>query len=243
MSNPVGPVAIAWLPSYRVVHARYAPVIHFERFATAADVALNLELASYSDATAGRLLNTYRLLPNEDRLSGPGAGLLMPSFVFPAWPARFSSGRTGGTYYAAHDEETALAETLYHFAYLYDSAPDALRKMQAAGQRPREPQQMIAADVYGPFLDVRQVSNPAGVGDIYSATGDHDADYAAGQRLEARVRPASTVDGILYRSVRHRAADAECVAVYRPRALRNGRVVSHFTYEWQSTGVAVAVSR
>src|SRR5690349_14215198 len=94
----LGPAPIAWLPSYRLVHARYAPVAHFERFATAADVALNLELASYTDAAAGRILDAYRLLPNEDRLSGPGSGLLMPSFVFPASPGRFSSGRAGGTY-------------------------------------------------------------------------------------------------------------------------------------------------
>lgn len=229
---------MSWLPSYRVIHATYTPVAHFERFATPADVELNLELARYTDAAAGRILDAYRLLPNEDRLSGPGSGLLMPSFVFPAASGRFSSGQIGGTYYAARDEATARAETLYHFAHGYDSAPDALRRMQAAGQVPREPQQVIAADVYGPFLDVRGAPNPDGVGAIYAATGDHDADYAAGHRLEARARPTATVDGILYRSVRRRAAGADCVAVYRPRALRNGRVVGHLTYEWRSPGVA-----
>jgi hypothetical protein len=88
---------------------------------------------------------------------------------------------------------------------------------------------------------VRRAPNPYGVGAIYSATGDHDVDYAAGQRLEARVRPTATVDGILYRGVRRRAAGAERVAVYRPRALRNGRVVRRLTYEWRSAGVAAVV--
>lgn len=226
---------VVWRPSYRITPARYVAVPYLEVAASAADADRNLELARLTDGLASGLLDAYRLLPNEDRLSGPGSGLLMPSFLFPARPGRFSTGLRGGTYYAARDEATARAETTYHFAVELEAAPAALAAALAAGRVPRRAMQVITADVYGPFLDVRGARDPLGVGDVY-----HSTDYRAGQRLELRVRTTPLdgmlLDGVLYDSVRRRAPRAECVAVYRPRALRNGTVAGRMTYVWQAPG-------
>ncbi len=225
---PVEPVV--WRPSYRAIPARYVSVPYLEIAASAADADRNLDLARLTDGLASGVADAYRLLPNEDRLSGPGSGLLMPSFLFPAHPGRFSTGLRGGTYYAAGDEATARAETTYHYAAELEAASAALAAALAAGERPRRQMQVIAADVYGPFLDVRATPDPLGVGDVY-----HPADYAAGQRLEALIRQMP-LDGVLYDSVRRPTPPGACVAVYQPRALRHGRVTRRMTYTWHAPG-------
>lgn len=219
-----------WRPSVRIIAARHRPIVYLERAATPADVEANLELARFTDGAAGAMLDAYRSLPNEDRLSGPGSGLVMPSWIFPAPPGRFSTGTRGGTYYAAGDEATARAETVHHFVRDVEASPAALAAALAAGEPPRRMVQVIAADVLALCYDVRGLPER-------DAIYDPD-DYAAGQRLEASVR-AMPADGIVYRSVRRRAPErGECVAIYRPRAIRDARIVGTLRYRWTERGRA-----
>lgn len=222
---------VVWQPSYRIIPARHAPVAYFERAADPATALRNLRLAAFTDATVGGVADAYLGLPPEDRLSGPGSGLIMPSFVFPASPGRFSSGTRDGTYYAAADLPTATAETTFHYAYELESSPAALARALAAGAPPRRTMQVVAADVLAVCVDLR------GRSDIPSLYDPDPAGYAAGagHAIEADVR-RSDVDGVVYDSVRRLPDEGWCVAIYRPRAVRSARVALRLRYSWRGPG-------
>jgi hypothetical protein len=224
----------------RIVAAHFPPIAHFERAGSPADAEANLELALLTDGHAAAMRDAYGLLPNEDRLSGPGSGLLLPSWLFPAPPGRLSTGRRGGTCYVAGDEATARAETTHHYARELESSPAALAAARAAGEVPTRRVRVLHADLLALCLDAREGALGARDAAAWAALHAPD-DYAAGQALEAEVRPRLRelrVDGVVYDSVRmrQRAGRGECAAIYRPRALRDARVAGTLRYRWVGPG-------
>jgi hypothetical protein len=59
-------------------------------------------------------------------------------------------------------------------------------------------------------------------------------DYGASQALARRIRSAGS-DGVAYDSVRHDGG--HCVAVFRPRRVRNCRATLHLTYVWDGAAI------
>ena len=107
---------ISWMPSFRIISDRFPSVNFFERIADPADWEALLEIESLTDPSAIGSAGDLSLVPKEDRISGPGAGRVMPSFTFldqtpPG--SRFSNSQFGA-YYASNDLDTAIAETVHN---------------------------------------------------------------------------------------------------------------------------------
>ena len=100
---------------YRIIPSRFPPIEIFETLADPADLEILYAIEGLTNdrlrAAAGDL---YRV-PKEDWVTGPGATVVMAAFTHVGRPTRFSDG-THGVYYAALDEDTAVAETVFHTA-------------------------------------------------------------------------------------------------------------------------------
>ena len=105
--------------------SRYPPVQLFERLSD--DPAEWETLAEIESLTNPRLrdeIGEIRLVPVEERVSGPGASWVMAPFthVNPRG-SRFSDG-SYGVYYAARELPTAIAETVFHMGRFYGATGD-----------------------------------------------------------------------------------------------------------------------
>ena len=84
-------------------------------------------LAEIESLTNPRLrdeIGEIRLVPVEERVSGPGASWVMASFThLNPKGSRFSDG-SYGVYYAARELETAIAETTFHLGRFYAATAD-----------------------------------------------------------------------------------------------------------------------
>jgi hypothetical protein len=87
---------------------------------------------------------------------------------------------------------------------------------------------VIEADLDGTLHDVRvqRLDRP----ELYDP-----GDYSASQRFARRLR-ATGSNGVVYDSVRHDGG--QCVAVFRPRLLRNARQSDHLLYRWDGQRIA-----
>ncbi|HEY3847802.1 MAG TPA: RES domain-containing protein, partial [Acetobacteraceae bacterium] len=115
---------VDWPQAWRIIAARYPPIAFFERLSVdpAAWEAL-LALEELTDPRVRDAVGEIALVPPEDRISGPGASDVMAAFThLNPQGSRFSDG-SYGVYYAAAALETAIAETVFHFAaFARDSA-------------------------------------------------------------------------------------------------------------------------
>lgn len=214
--------SVAWAPSYRVIASEYAGENLFDRLADDDDLEDLRAIADLTNPHALDEMGAVELVRPDDRIYGPGAGLVMAAFAWPGKPSRFSDG-TRGTYYAAREEETAVAETVHHDeAFLHGSGPVVVDKT------------LVEADLVGALVDAR-TGRPAPPG------LDHPTAYGAGQAFGRVVRSLDG-DGILYHSVRHRGPAGEplggCAAVFRPAVLRNAVVARALEYHWNGRQIA-----
>ena len=222
--GPLEEERVTWTPSHRVIASEYAGIDLFDRLTSALgysqrdDEARALrQIADLTNSHALHEAGRIELVRREDRIYGPGASLIMASFAWPSHPSRFSDGSSGGTYYAAFDLDTAIAETRYH----------AERALRGSGPCVTE-KTVIHADLDGILVDIRAGrARPPGVYD--------PDDYRAGQMFGGLVRQLGG-SGIVYDSVRRRTG--ECVGIFRPSALGNGRAVDTLRYHWDGTRIA-----
>lgn len=206
---------VAWAKTFRLVPSRYPPINLFERIADPAEWET---LAAIEALTNDRLrdeIGTISAVPPGERISGPGASVIMAAFTHLGFPSRFTDG-SFGVYYACDCVDGALAEVVHH--------------QQRFLRRTREAATRIEMRAYigsfaGSFRDVR-----GGWPDVH----DPD-DYAASQRLGTRLR-AIGAGAIVYDNVR--LPGAANLAAFRPRAVaaRAGRrhVVqgAHYVLDW-----------
>ena len=205
------PVRLA--PCYRIVASRM-PTIHlFERIAPAEDWSELYELESMTNPRIRNEKGELKLVPAEDRVSGPNATIVMAPFTHLSKPGtRFTDG-TFGAYYAAESLETAIAETRHHSEIF----------LRATKEAPTEQEKRCyVADVSCELHDIR--TRRRDLPDIY----DPD-DYGASQKLGRELHKAGA-NGIAFESVRR--TGGECVAVFRPRLVQNVRQGVHLRYAW-----------
>jgi hypothetical protein len=208
---------VSWNPCNRIIASEYAGENLFDRITDDSDEDESLrEIADLTNPHVQSQLGHIELVKPEDRIYGPGTGLIMAAFAWPGKPSRFSDG-SRGTYYAADSEETAVAETRYHDdLFLAGSAPVVLEKT------------LLHAVLAATLVDTR-LGGPSPP-DVY-----HPTLYQAGQAFGGLVRRLDG-HGIVYSSVRR--PNGECVAIFRPTALQGAQAVRTLAYEWDGNHVS-----
>ena len=204
---------VQWKPCWRIIPSRFPPIQLFERVTNADDLEAILELESLTNPRLREEVGDIQLVSPEDRVTGPGASIIMAAFThLNPEGNRFSDG-TYGVFYAANGLDTAIAESKHHRE----------RFMRATVQGRMELDiRVYHVDLDGNIHDLRgrKTAYPL----IYN-----DDDYAAGQHLAKTLRKHGA-NGIAYDSLRWN--DGECVAVFRSRLLSNGRQERHLCYVW-----------
>ena len=210
---------VEWKPCRRIVPSRFPPIQLFERVTDPADLEAIFELESLTNPRLRDEVGDIRLVPEGDRVTGPGTSVIMAAFThLNPQGSRFSDG-TWGVFYTANDLDTAIAETKHH-----------RERFMRATEQPRMELDMrvYLVDLAGNLHDLRgrKGTHPL----VY-----HDDSYAVGQNLARRLRDDRS-NGIVYDSVRR--AGGECAAVFIPRLLSNCRQERHLCYAWDGTRIA-----
>ena len=215
---------IAWQPSWRIIPSRFPPVQLFERVTEPQDLEAVFELDALTNPRLRNEVGNIQLVPDEDRVSGPGSSVIMAAFThLNPDGSRFSDGAYG-VFYAANDFNTAVAETRHHRE----------RFMRATAQRRMElDMRVYLVDIVGKLHDLRGQRDRLPL--IY-----HTDNYAAGQHLGRKLRKAGS-NGITYDSVRR--AGGECAAVFRPPVLSNVRQERHLCYVWDGRQIATVYEK
>lgn len=219
---PVTPVD--WTPGWRIIPSRFPPIQLFERVANPADLDAVFEIESLTNPRLRDEAGDIRLVPPEDRISGPGSSIVMAAFThLNPEGSRFSDG-TFGAFYAANDLDTAIAETKYHRA----------RFMRATDQPRMElDMRVYLVDLAARLHDLRGLQEEFPL--VYLSD-----DYAAGQHLASALRNQGS-NGIAYDSVRRHGG--ECAAAFRPRLLSNCRQERHLRYAWDGKRIGAVYEK
>ena len=211
---------IVWPRATRIGASKYPPIDLYER--VSANPAIWDALIAAEQMTNPRLRDAtgaIHLVPPEDRVSGPGASYVMAPFTH-ANPkgSRFSDGRQG-TYYAAKDLDTAIAETAYHFGRFAADSDDGPRY---------EDLRVLVGRIDADLNDIDACAELE-----RAAVMDRD-NYAASQRFSRDLRDAGS-DGVHYPSGRR--SGGYCVAMFRPRVVGIPVQTQHLRYHWDGTAV------
>ena len=219
MSSGVPLNQVTWKPCWRVVPSRFPPINLFERVADPADLDAVFEIEALTNDRLRDETGDLRLVPERDRISGPGTSYIMAAFThLNPLGSRFSDG-TWGVYYAGQTLDTAITETRFHRANF----------LRATNEPPMELQmRAIAANLEGALHDLR------GLRETMVEVYDPDS-HAASQAFAASLRKAGS-SGIVYHSVRHHGG--ECVGVFRPPLLSNARQERHLGYRWDGREIS-----
>ena len=215
---------IAWKPSWRIIPSRFPPIQLFERVTEPRDLEAIFELDALTNPRLRDEVGNIRLVPPQDRVSGPGTSIIMAAFThLNPNGSRFSDGAYG-VFYTGKDLEVAVAETRHHRE----------RFMRATAQPRMElDMRVYLVDLEGELHDLRgqRAAHPL----VY-----HTDSYSAGQQLGKTLRDAGS-NGLAYDSVRR--TGGECAAVFRPPLLKNVRQERHLCYAWDGSRIATVYEK
>jgi RES domain len=212
---------VRWRQAWRIIASRYPPIHLFER--VSGNPAVWDALIALESATNPRLrdeVGEISLVPPQRRVSGPNASWVMAPFthVNPQG-SRFSDGRWG-VYYAANRIETAIAETVHHFARFARDANDPPR---------REDMRVLVGRVAKTLHDVGTL--PAAARRAVLDPDSYDASRSLGHALREQGS-----NGLVYPSVRD--AGGRCIAAFWPDVVGLPMQERHLQYEWDGEKVA-----
>ncbi len=207
---------LRWPKVFRIIPSKFPPVNFFERIVPAEQLEAAWYLESLTNDRLRDESGDITLAPKEQRITGPGASIVMAAFTHIGNPSRFSDG-SYGVYYAAHSLETAVRETAFHRA----------RFLAATNEAPGEiDMRAYVGRIKQPFKDVRgprfkHLHNPN--------------DYSRSQ-VFGKSRRDSGDWGLVYRSVRHDGG--ECIAAFRCDALSAPTQSSALAYVWDGERIS-----
>ena len=206
---------LRWLPGFRLIASRFPPIDLFERVAEPADWELLIALESLTNPRLRQESGAISLVAVEDRVSGPGASVIMAPFThLNPLGSRFADAHSGALY-AADTLETAIAEVRHHREQF----------LRATREPPTEIEmRSYLLDIVGRIHDLRAANSR--YADVMSPTS-----YVASQAFARQLHRTGS-NGICYDSVRR--AGGQCLAVFRPRLVSNPRQGRHLRFVWNS---------
>jgi hypothetical protein len=209
--------SIDWRPAYRVVPTRFPSVYLYDRVASPEDFDALYALEAMTNQRLRDEAGQIELVPPEERLFGYGTGPIMAAFThLNPLGSRFSDG-SYGVFYAAHEKETAIAETRHHTAVFLAATNEAAIRVQM---------RLYCVDVVGEVADLRN----AGADQPGILAPDS---YAEAQTLGKQLR-AEGAAGLIYPSVRRsdNKGRGECVAAFKTGLLKSCLHAAHLEYHW-----------
>ncbi len=204
---------------YRIISTRYPPIDFFEQHVPQELLGPLWELEAETDPQLMLETGDLGLVSFEDRVSGPGASVVMASFTHIGHATRFSDG-SYGVYYAGRSLETAIRETVHHIQIIARDAqlgPDEFSMRVWIGQIKKS-----LHDIRDPLY-----------ADLHDAAPRRE-DHAVAQAFAKTLKKQSSW-GIVYNSVRHEGG--ECIAAFRPPAVSLPTQGAHLVYVWDSMQV------
>lgn len=207
---------------YRIVPSRFPPITLFERLVSPDELEIAYAIESLTNDRLRAQAGELHRLPKEQWVTGPGASVVMAPFTHLGRASRFSDG-SYGIYYAALDEETAVAETAFHVA----------RFLRETREPPIEvDQRLYIGRIVEPMDDIR--------GAAFTQLRDPDlATYPACQAYGRERRDAGAW-GLLYGSARR--PGGECIGAFRPTAVTLPTQSRHFRYVFDGERVATVLT-
>ena len=210
---------VDWRPSYRIIDSRFPFVSLFDRIADPADLEA---VVAFESLTNERILDDagdIRLVRPEDRIAGAGTTSIMAAFTHTR-ESRFSDG-TFGVYYAALSRTTAIDEVCHHKTRFLSATNEESIDLDM---------RVYAADVQARCDDLRDAppDDPRYAPDSYADSQAYARDLHA----------ANDADGVVYRSLRDRDRNGECVAVFRPRCITNCITAAYLGFRWDGHRIA-----
>jgi RES domain len=213
---------VSWPQTWRIVASRYPPINLFERVSDDPQVWDTLvELEELTNPRLRDEVGAIHLVPPERRVNGPNASWVMAPFThINVLGSRFSDG-TYGVYYAGKSLETAVRETVHHFARFASDSGDPPR---------REDMRVLLGSIDRPLDDVNTIEEKN-----RTAVLDRNS-YAVSRTFAAERRNDNGSDGLVYPSVRHDGG--QCIAAFWPDVVGIPIQERHLNYEWDGRRVA-----
>ena len=210
-------------PAHRLIPSQFPPLGLFDTVATAADLAVVMELVGWTNdrLVADRIVR----LPQTEWVYGvPNASIVMAAFLHVAPGGMRFNGPELGAWYASDDIRTAAAEVGHHLRR------EAVARSVATTSRTYR---VYTATLLGDYLDIRgqQVTRP----DVYASER-----YDASQKLGEDVRALGGA-GLLYDSLRRRAGSN--VVAHRPRNIIDIVQTDHFEITVLATSRTIDVRK
>lgn len=199
-------------PHYRIIPTKFPPINFFERFTPPELMEETFEIESLTNERLREQAGDLSHVAEADRVSGPGASVVMAAFTHSGFASRFTDG-SYGVYYAARDLDTAIHETIYHRERFlgYTAEPPCELDMR-----------VYKGSVLKALIDLRSES--------YAHLMQPDPDeYANSQAFAAQLRTTQCY-GLLYPSVRNHGG--ECIAAFRPTAVSLPVQSKWLVYHW-----------
>jgi RES domain len=222
---PEPPIARVRGKQHRIIATRYPPVDFFERHVPPELMGALWALEAQTNARLRDEVGDVALVRPEDRVSGPGASIVMAPFTHAGHASRFSDG-TYGVYYAGRALETAVRESVHHRQIVASDAglgPDEFSMRIWIGAVRRS-----LHDLRGPQYEALHDAAP------------RPEDHPLAQSFGKTLRMAGSW-GMVYRSVRD--AGGECIAALRPPAVSLPTQGAHLVYVWNGSRITQVYER
>ena len=115
---------IKWHPSWRIMPSRFPPIQLFELVTNVQRLEATIALESETNPRIKNEVGDLSLVPQNDRVVGPGSSIIMAAFThLNSVGSKFSDG-SYGVFYAAKSLDTAIAETKYHREQFFNNNPN-----------------------------------------------------------------------------------------------------------------------
>ena len=197
---------------YRVISTKFPPINFFERYTPAELMEEAYELESMTNERLLNEVGQLHCVKPEDRVSGPGASVVMAAFTHIGNPSRFTDG-SFGIYYAGRSLETAIWETIFHRERFFAATRESACEIDMRSYK---------GSIEKPLVDVRSEA-------FQHLLDPNPNNYSVAQEFGLQIK-SNEYWGIIYPSVRHQ--DGKSIAALSPPAVSIPVQGPHLSYHW-----------
>ncbi|MCW9023089.1 MAG: RES family NAD+ phosphorylase [Gammaproteobacteria bacterium] len=199
---------------YRIISTQYPPINVFETHTTPKAMGALWDLIAETNDRLLEEAGDLNLVPEEDRVSGHGATVVMAAYTHIGQKARFND-ETFGVYYAGRSQETAIRETVHQREIIAQEA--SLSATEFSMRVYIGTVKKYLHDVRAPKYKFLHDKKPK------------PEDHPRAQVFARQLREAKSW-GLVYNSVRHEGG--ECIAAFRLPAVSLPTQGAHLVYVW-----------